>query len=73
MTASATASAEARSFEPLDWALLTIAAGIWGSSFLLMDIALDDFEPGLVTWLRASFGAITLAAMRPSHRSSDTA
>lgn len=68
MTASATASAEARSFEPLDWALLTIAAGIWGSSFLLMDIALDDFEPGLVTWLRASFGAITLAAIPTSRR-----
>ena len=68
MTASTTASAEARSFEPLDWALLTIAAGVWGSSFLLMDIALDDFEPGLVTWLRVLFGAAAITALPASRR-----
>lgn len=59
---------ETRSFEPLDWGLLATAAGIWGSSFLLMDIALDHFEPGLVTWLRVLFGASVLWSLPASHR-----
>lgn len=33
---------------------------IWGSSFLLMDIGLDAFRPGLVTWLRVGLGAAAL-------------
>ncbi len=45
---------------------------IWGSSFLLIAIGLDAFEPGLVTWLRVVFGAAALwlvPAARPKvHR-----
>ena len=30
---------------------------IWGSSFLLIKIALEDFHPGLITWARVALGA----------------
>jgi drug/metabolite transporter (DMT)-like permease len=48
-------------FTPLDWALFLAISGIWGSSFLLIAIGLDAFEPGLVTWLRVGLGALVLA------------
>ena len=30
-----------------DWLLMCTAAGIWGSSFLFMEVALDAEHPGL--------------------------
>jgi drug/metabolite transporter (DMT)-like permease len=48
------------SFAPVDWALFLSMSLIWGSSFLLMDIGLDSFQPGLVTLLRVGLGAATL-------------
>ena len=48
------------SFTPVDWALFLSMSLIWGSSFLLMDIGLDSFQPGLVTLLRVGLGAATL-------------
>jgi drug/metabolite transporter (DMT)-like permease len=47
-------------FTGLDWAMFLSIGGIWGSSFLLIAIGLDAFEPGLVTWLRIVFGAAVL-------------
>jgi len=47
-------------FTPLDWALFGSIGLIWGSSFLLIALGLDAFEPGLITWLRVLFGAATL-------------
>ena len=47
-------------FSPLDWALFVSVALIWGSSFLLMDIGLESFEPGLITLLRVGLGAAAL-------------
>lgn len=44
-------------FAPLDWGLFLGVSLIWGSSFLLMDIGLEAFEPGLITWLRVGLGA----------------
>jgi drug/metabolite transporter (DMT)-like permease len=41
---------------------------IWGSSFLLIEIGLRAFEPGLVTWLRVLAGAATLWAMPAARR-----
>lgn len=45
---------------------------MWGSSFLLMDIGLDAFEPGLITWMRVVLGAGALwmvpGARRPVER-----
>lgn len=49
------------SFSGGDWGLFLSVALIWGSSFLFISIALDDFAPGLITWLRVGSGAATLA------------
>lgn len=43
-----------------DWTLFGGISLIWGSSFLLMAIGLDAFEPGLVTLLRVGLGAAAL-------------
>ncbi|MDQ3209962.1 MAG: DMT family transporter [Actinomycetota bacterium] len=48
------------SFTPLDWGLFASIGVIWGSSFLLIAIGLEAFEPGLITWLRVALGAATL-------------
>ena len=45
-----TVNAEHSKFELLDWGLLLGAAGIWGASFFFIDIGLEAFEPGLVTF-----------------------
>jgi drug/metabolite transporter (DMT)-like permease len=50
-------------FAVTDWALFVGIGLIWGSSFLLIAIGLDAFAPGLVTWLRVGFGALTLAVL----------
>jgi drug/metabolite transporter (DMT)-like permease len=50
-------------FTASDWALFASIGAIWGSSFLLIAIGLDALEPGLITWLRVSFGAATLWLM----------
>ena len=55
-------------FYPLDWALLSATALMWGSSFLLIAIGLDDFHPTLITALRLCFGALTLAILPASRR-----
>jgi drug/metabolite transporter (DMT)-like permease len=47
-------------FAPLDWAQFASIGVIWGSSFLLIEIGLHAFEPGLITWLRVAFGAAVL-------------
>jgi drug/metabolite transporter (DMT)-like permease len=51
-------------FAPIDWALFASVGTIWGSSFLLIAIGLESFEPGLVTWLRILFGAAALWGLR---------
>ena len=50
-----------------DWLLLVTAAGIWGSSFLFMDVALEVEHPGLVAWLRPVLG-LAFMVMVPSAR-----
>ena len=50
-----------------DWLLLATAGGVWGSSFLFMDVALRVEDPGLVAWLRPAFGLCFLACL-PSAR-----
>ncbi len=52
--------AENRKFQLLDWGLLLGAAGIWGASFFFIDIGLEAFSPGLVTFFRIAFGCLTL-------------
>lgn len=67
-----TAGTNAGAFTPSDWALFSSIGAIWGSSFLLIAIGLDAFEPGLITWLRTLLGASALwlvpAARRPMQR-----
>ena len=47
-------------FSAMDWALFAGISIIWGSSFLLMAIGLEAFEPGVVTLLRVGLGAAAL-------------
>ena len=57
---TATTAQNEGQFAPRDWVLFLAVATIWGSSFLLMAIGLDSFEPGLVTLLRVGLGAVAL-------------
>lgn len=50
-------------FEPRDWGLFLAVSFIWGASFLFIDIALDGFHPGLITWIRVGLGALSLAVL----------
>ncbi|MEX5272239.1 DMT family transporter [Kocuria sabuli] len=51
------------SFTARDWFLLLAAALMWGGSFLLIKLGLEDFPPATVAWLRLAFGAATLALL----------
>ena len=55
-------------FAPLDWFLLAAAALMWGASFLLIEIGLEDLDPAAVAFLRILFGALTLAALPAARR-----
>ena len=57
---------------PFDWLLLVTAAGIWGSSFLFMDIALEVEHPGLVAWLRPLLGLAFMALVPSARRRVDS-
>ena len=48
-------------FGPSEWGLLAAIAIIWGSSFVLIDAALESFRPGVITAVRVLFGAAALA------------
>ncbi|HSM34156.1 MAG TPA: EamA/RhaT family transporter, partial [Anaerolineae bacterium] len=50
-----------RAYAPSDWAVLAVIALIWGSSFLLQEIGLRAFAPGVITLARVALGAGTLA------------
>ena len=67
------ASVERAPMLPLDWLLLATAAGVWGSSFLFMDVALRVEDPGLVAWLRPAFGLCFLACLPSARRPVDRA
>ena len=57
---------------PFDWLLLVTAAGIWGSSFLFMDVALEVEHPGLVAWLRPLLGLAFMALVPSARRRVDS-
>ena len=50
-------------FAPSDWVSFGSIGAIWGSSFLLISVGLEAFEPGLVTWARVAAGAAALAVV----------
>ncbi len=61
-------SRERDAYAAADWGLLAGTALIWGSSFLFIEIALDAFHPGLITFLRLVLGALTLAVVPQARR-----
>lgn len=60
-------AAERAPMAGLDWLLLCAAGGIWGSSFLFMEVALRVEDPGLVAWLRPALG-LGFLVLLPSAR-----
>lgn len=56
-------------FRATDWGQLIVAAGIFGSAFLWIALALRSIEPGTIAFGRAALGAGALA-MLPSARCS---
>lgn len=70
LSTSAGSNREAFAFR--DWILFVSIGSIWGSSFVLIDIGLEAFQPGLITWMRVGLGALVLAfvpgARRPIER-----
>lgn len=73
VTTAPRAPTEGAAFTITDWLLLAGVALTWGSSFVLIEEALETFEPALITLLRIVFGALTViwlpAARRPIERS----
>ncbi len=61
---SATAAGNEGSFESKDWALFFGISLIWGASFLLIAESLESLTPGMVTFGRVLFGAVTLWTLR---------
>jgi len=57
------AGSNTEAFRGTDWALLAAIALIWGASFLLIELALRAFAPGIIVWGRIGFGALTLACV----------
>ncbi|MFU8840136.1 MAG: DMT family transporter [Nitriliruptoraceae bacterium] len=55
-------------FGAAEWSLLAVIAGIWGSSFLLMEIGLRAFAPGVISLARVGLGAAALALVPRARR-----
>jgi drug/metabolite transporter (DMT)-like permease len=60
----APAPSDRAAFTAVDWSLFSAVGLIWGSSYLLIKIALDSFHPGLITWARVALGAVALLTLR---------
>ena len=68
MTTAPPASAPAATtstaaFSSSDWAVFSAIGVIWGASFLFIAVGLESLEPGLITSLRVSLGALTLGLL----------
>jgi drug/metabolite transporter (DMT)-like permease len=42
------------------WLMLVVTAAVWGSSYMLIKVALDDFSEGAIVCLRTALGAALL-------------
>ena len=45
--------------------LIAALALIWGLTYVAIDVALDGYEPGLLSWIRVAGGVLALLAVRP--------
>lgn len=48
---------------PLEWAYMLLLAGLWGGSFVFIEIALPYFGPLTIAAIRVTLGAIFLCSM----------
>lgn len=55
-------------FGRAEWGLLAVVATIWGSSFVLMEVALGTLAPTVVGAARVGFGALALALVPRARR-----
>ncbi len=62
-TTSTTTAPVDDQFTSTDWSLFLAVAGIWGASFLFIDIGLDALPPGVITLMRVGLGALALAVL----------
>jgi drug/metabolite transporter (DMT)-like permease len=73
VTVATEADSRAQAFAATDWGLVAVVAGLWGASFLFIEIGLDHLSPPVIAFLRVFFGAMALvllpAARRPVARS----
>ena len=51
------------------WILLCALAAIWGGSYLLIKLALDDLSPAMVVFVRTLLAALVLMPVGRSSRS----
>ncbi|HEX2293740.1 MAG TPA: DMT family transporter [Actinomycetota bacterium] len=58
-------------FGRFEWGLLASIALIWGSSFVLIDVGLDSFRPGVIAAARVLLGAAALAVVPAARRPVD--
>lgn len=61
---STTSGSLTEAFGPVEWGLLSFVALIWGSSFVLIDIGLSAFRPGVVAMSRILLGVAALSLFR---------
>lgn len=58
-------------FGLVEWGLLAGIVVVWGSSYILIDIGLEAFQPPLVTWMRVTLGFVVLVGFPASRKPVD--
>ena len=48
--------------------LLAALSAVWGGSYLLIKLALEDLAPGVVVWARCAIAALVLLALMAASR-----
>lgn len=60
-----------QAFGASEWGLLVVAAAIWGTSYLWIELALISLAPSVVTVVRIGLGWLTLSLVPRARRSID--
>ena len=50
-----------KSMNPLQWGLLIILSIFWGGSFLFVGIAVEDFQPFTIAFLRVLIAGVSMS------------